>query len=475
MTLALSSFLWTGGNAFQPKTNIQDGDDFVVPEPKKEYFTQQFDHFNDKDNRTFNEQVLIYDGYFKQSPSPDAPVFLICGGEGPVRGGYDHDGLAFELALKLNGIVFSPEHRFYGNSLPFGPKNSYLPANLEKLTVQQALADYTEVLKAIKVRYGLSPQAKVVSVGGSYPGELASYLRMNKAVDFALASSAPVLYRPLLMNGTPNGAFFMTTTEVFARADSTCPDRVRRAFSTILEASKTALGQKMVSQQLGLCTVMESFDLVQLWIESGFATLVMENYPYAVDPFPAWPMDVACKRMLAHGDDDVAALRDALGLVYNVTDDVKCHDIREEYLECSDITGCGLGTDGLSWDYQFCTQVNANADTNNVTDMFPPRPFDFAKLSAYCQNTWGVSPTPLELPTLFNASTGDHIIYANGDIDGWFLGGILESRPEDEIWSVNVTLGAHHFDLRGNSILDTAEVRKARAQEKSILLRWLTN
>ena len=37
---------------------------------------------------------------------------------------------------------------------------------------------------------------------------------------------------------------------------------------------------------------MESVDLLQLWIESAFATLVMENYPFAVDPFPAWPMKV---------------------------------------------------------------------------------------------------------------------------------------------------------------------------------------
>ena len=61
--------------------------------------------------------------------------------------------------------------------------------------------------------------------------------------------------------------------------------------------------------------------------------------------------------MLKETAEPVVALKAALSVVYNTTDDVKCHNVRDEYLECSDITGCGLGTDGRSWDYQFCTQV----------------------------------------------------------------------------------------------------------------------
>lgn len=462
---------------------------FNVPEPTVTWHDAKVDHFNETDTRTYKEQVLVYDKYFKAAGSKsNSPLFIICGGEGPVRGGYNHDGIAFEIAALHGGIVISPEHRFYGKSLPFG-KDSWTRENLRMLTVQQALADYADVIATIKKQYNLaaSPESFVVSVGGSYPGELASYLRITDKVDGALASSAPVRYRPFLPHGTKSGAFFQTTTDSFARADKSCPDRVRSAFKEIQSAWTTPAGRVAMSSRLGLCNPakaaeMYKFDLIQLWAESAFATLVMENYPYAIEPFPAWPMNVACQNMVAAGEDTIAGLRAALGVAYNVTSaPVQCHDVRAEYYECADITGCGTpptkkhpGGDGVSWNYQFCTQVNCNADTNGVTDMFPARPFNFAHLAQYCLDTFGVTPSPLDLAKRYPSASGTRIIYPNGNIDGWYQGGILHSRPTDDVTSVNVTLGAHHFDLRGDNVEDTKGVRKARAIERKIVTRWLS-
>ena len=48
-----------------------------------------------------------------------------------------------------------------------------------------------------------------------------------------------------------------------------------------------------------------------------------------------------------------------------------CFDIFDEYVYCSDPTGCGLGNDALAWDYQACTQQTLPGGTTGQGDMFP--------------------------------------------------------------------------------------------------------
>jgi hypothetical protein len=68
-------------------------------------------------------------------------------------------------------------------------------------------------------------------------------------------------------------------------------------------------------------------------------------------------------------------------------------------VECADQTGCGTGPAGQSWDYQACGEIVYYPNTNNVTDMFPPRDWTLADLNAHCQRTWGITPRPTWLKT----------------------------------------------------------------------------
>lgn len=57
------------------------------------------------------------------------------------------------------------------------------------------MTDYVKMIKYIKMKYHLN-DSPVYSVGGSYGGMLAGWLRMKYPIKFdgALASSAPILH-----------------------------------------------------------------------------------------------------------------------------------------------------------------------------------------------------------------------------------------------------------------------------------------
>jgi hypothetical protein len=113
----LSTLVATAAAVVVFVTSVADAaNNFEVPVPTIVYHDQPVDHFNAADKRTFKEQVLVYGAYFKAAGSkPDAPVFLICGGEGPVRGGYDHDGIGRRCECSCDVHLFSLRSEQYAN------------------------------------------------------------------------------------------------------------------------------------------------------------------------------------------------------------------------------------------------------------------------------------------------------------------------------------------------------------------------
>ena len=73
----------------------------------------------------------------------------------------------WDIAPDYNAILVFAEHRYYGESLPFGNSSYHNLSTLAYLSSEQALADFAVLIEDLGMKYGHAP---VVAFGGSYGG-----------------------------------------------------------------------------------------------------------------------------------------------------------------------------------------------------------------------------------------------------------------------------------------------------------------
>ena len=120
-------------------------------------------------------RYLVDKTYFKPE---SGPILFYAGNEGDVWTFWDNSGfMTTTLAQEFGALVIFGEHRYFGESMPFGDA-SYDRKNLTFLTAEQAMYDYVELIRDVKSNLGLEDRAVIVG-GGSYGGMLAAWLRMK--------------------------------------------------------------------------------------------------------------------------------------------------------------------------------------------------------------------------------------------------------------------------------------------------------
>lgn len=78
------------------------------------WYTQQLDHLNPADNRTWQQRYFVNDQYWKK----DGPVFIFIAGEGAANPIWMTEGQWITYAQTYGAICVMVEHRFYGKSHP---------------------------------------------------------------------------------------------------------------------------------------------------------------------------------------------------------------------------------------------------------------------------------------------------------------------------------------------------------------------
>jgi Serine carboxypeptidase S28 len=147
-------------------------------------------------------------------------------------------------------------------------------------------------------------------------------------------------------------------------------------------------------------------------------------------------------------------------------------------ISSGDWSGVGTGDNGESWDFQTCTLL-VEAIGFSPDSMFVPRQWSLEWLTRHCQSRFGVTPQPYQIVDKWHfddlvASNISHILFTNGQKDGWSVSGI-QTNLSETLLALNFPNGAHHSDLShlGPDKNDTADIVQGHKMITSILGLWL--
>ncbi|XP_014813850.1 PREDICTED: lysosomal Pro-X carboxypeptidase [Calidris pugnax] len=435
------------------------------------YLRQQIDHFGFDENLTFQQRYLVADQYWKKD---NGPILFYTGNEGDITWFCNNTGFMWDVAEELNAMLVFAEHRYYGESLPFGNESFSDSKHLNYLTSEQALADFAVLIEYLKTTIPGARYSPVIAIGGSYGGMLAAWFRMKypHVVVGALAASAPIWQFGDLV---PCGTYFSIVTNDFKKSGTGCSESIRNSWNAINHLSSTDAGLQWLSSTFHLCSPLKNHQdaaILKNWLSETWINLAMVNYPYKADflqPLPAWPIKEVCKFLKDPGLSDKQLLQNvfqAVNLYYNYSGEASCLDMSETATK-------NLGQ--LGWYYQACTEMVMPMCTDGVNDMFEPQKWDFDALSEECYRLWGVRPRPSWILSVYggkNISSHSNIVFSNGGLDPWSAGGVTKNIS-DSLVAIVIPDGAHHLDLRSRNPADPQSVQQARALEICYMKQWI--
>ncbi|CAD6258299.1 unnamed protein product [Miscanthus lutarioriparius] len=446
--------------------DASDGGVSVAPTVQYETrrYTQRLDHFNSlpASYATFQQRYLINDTFWG---GPAAPIFLYAGNEADIDLFTNNTGFMWEAAPRFRAMLVFVEHRYYGESLPFG--------GTREAAFRDAATNSPRATSPLKANLS-APAAPVLVFGGSYGGMLAAWMRLKypHVVMGAVASSAPILSFYGIVDPY---AFYDRITDDFKREQ----ELLRRASEVVGRSLRCARnkGRPGIAE-----TGISVWDIPSL-LDNAVAEAAMTDYPTPgfLTPLPAYPVRSMCR---AIDDRQTPAASSSSGNEYGNSSTTLLllpQQVRDAMNVYYNHTGAAEDDDPYDgWNWEACTEMMVMAYGVRDGSVLPPSPSNFTDVVDDCRKDTGLPPRPFWIETEFGGydianvlkKSASNILFFNGLRDPWSTGGVLKSISDSVIALVEPK-GAHHVDLRFSSKDDPEWLKQVRVKETRIIARWL--
>nr|DAD27132.1 TPA_asm: hypothetical protein HUJ06_028600 [Nelumbo nucifera] len=439
---------------------------------KTYFYTQTLDHFNYRPESytTFQQRYVINFKYWGGAKS-GAPILVYLGAEQSLDN-INFDGFLTDHAPQFNALIVYIEHRYYGESVPFGKVQN--ASTLGYFSSSQALEDYAEIILDIKKNLSANG-CPVIVIGGSYGGMLASWFRLKypHIALGALASSAPILYFDDI---TPDDGFLSVASRVFKKTSKSCYNTILQSWAEIDKvASSQPQGQGLSILHNRFKTCGVSFtNLSEL---KGYLTYSIYARAAQYD-YPRRSVDLICK---AIDGTPKAGTTDIVGKIIAGVSAYKGNVSSKSNVPSALAPGNVQLNENTAWNWQTCTEMVMPIGGGINATLFPVPPFDLNSRIETCKSFYGVSPRPHWITTYFGGHDikrvlkrfGSNIIFSNGLRDPYSVAGVLRSLSHSLV-ALITKQGSHCLDLLPASPDDPHWLTAQRSREVRIIARWIT-
>jgi len=446
------------------------------------WFEQPLDHFDPQNLKHWKQRYFVNDKYFDRETGP---VFLCVGGEGPaltpsaVTENNVHCSLMVKLAKKKKALIVAAEHRFYGKSIP---TDDFETESLKYLSSQQALADLSRLHEYISTEYKMGEKTRWVAWGGSYPGMLASFLRLKypRLIWAAVASSAPVQAVANMVGFNDVVAESLSTEVVGGSLE--CRNAIRLAFEQLGTFLHNHRGRRMLEKKFNVCAPLSLDDRRNQEVFAEALTYV----------FPLQSNDPSCdgkycnygKICKLFTDESVGEpLERLIRLVQadSVADSCIQISFARELAQMKDTTL--EGGQGRVWMYQTCAEWGFYQTCDPGTKCVFCNEPHLNNLQSYydlCKRVFGISGNQTEEMIKFsneyyggNSPQGaSRIFYINGQVDPWRSQSV-QKTINDDLPVLFVPGASHHFWTHPAQKTDSPDIVKARQTIVDQVEKWL--
>lgn len=387
----------------------------------------------------------------------------------------------YELATTHKGLLLDVEHRFYGYSYP--TQDSSLP-NLQYLSAEQGLADLARIIAYVKKVYN-TEDSKVITVGGSYTGNLAAWFKAlyPHLSDGSISSSGP-------LTAKTNFSDYMDVVNdaMIYYSGQSCVDSftsAAEAVAALYEQGVGSAGYTQLSNDFVTCEPISStYDLTILL--SDLMGNVQGTAQYNGQQDGVMTISDICNIMLDETYGTTSYDRFVyLAGEYRKSYGVTCEDVSwNNTVSFLSSTVNDPDNSARPWTFQTCNEFGYFQTTDSPNQPFYSwKPLGLKFYYDLCYEAfdgWTYSPQIDWMNTVYGGTkiAANNIVFSSGSIDPWSALGVTEDikemATESEI-PLFIVGTSHCQDLKAPKSTDIPALTQARQVIADQVSIWLSD